>query len=110
MPGLLGRRGGIRSNPVPIEGTARLGGRTKHLVNRLHPGDIAVIDHVNVDRIAAEERIASGVSAVVTASPSADGKYPNAGPLMLARAGIRLVDAPEVPVFDLLRDGQTVSV
>jgi uncharacterized membrane-anchored protein len=110
LPALLGRRGGIRSSPVPIEGTARLGGRTKHLVKRLHPGDVAVIDHVNVDRIAAEELIASGVSAVVNASPSSDGKYPNAGPLMLARAGIRLVDAPEAPVFDLLRDGQQVTV
>jgi uncharacterized membrane-anchored protein len=95
---------------VPIQGTARLGGRTKHLVKRLQPGDVAVIDHVNVDRIAAEELIACGVSAVVNASPSSDGKYPNAGPLMLARAGIRLVDAPEAPVFDLLRDGQAVAV
>jgi len=110
LPALLGRRGGIRSSPVPIEGTARLGGRTKHLVKRLHPGDVAVIDHVNVDRIAAEELISSGVSVVVNASPSSDGKYPNAGPLMLARAGVRLVDAPEVPVFDLLRDGQQVTV
>jgi uncharacterized membrane-anchored protein len=107
---LLGRRGGTRTSPVPIEGTARLGGRTKHLVKRLQPGDVAVIDHVNVDRIAAEELIACGVSAVVNASPSSDGKYPNAGPLMLARAGIRLVDAPETPVFDLLRDGQAVTV
>jgi uncharacterized membrane-anchored protein len=107
---LLGRRGGIRTSPVPIEGTARLGGRTKHLVKRLQPGDVAVIDHVNVDRIAAEELIACGVSAVVNASPSSDGKYPNAGPLMLARAGVRLVDAPETPVFDLLRDGQAVTV
>jgi uncharacterized membrane-anchored protein len=79
-------------------------------VKRLQPGDVAVIDHVNVDRIAAEELISSGVSAVVNASPSSDGKYPNAGPLMLARAGIRLVDAPEAPVFDLLRDGQLVTV
>jgi uncharacterized membrane-anchored protein len=110
LPALLGRRGGTRSRPVPIEGTARLGGRTKHLVKRLQPGDVAVIDHVNVDRIAAEELIACGVSAVVNASPSSDGKYPNAGPLMLARAGIRLVDAPETPVFDLLRDGQAVTV
>jgi len=107
---LLGRRGGTRISPGPIEGTARLGGRTKHLVKRLQPGDVAVIDHVNVDRIAAEELIACGVSAVVNASPSSDGKYPNAGPLMLARAGIRLVDAPEAPVFDLLRDGQAVTV
>jgi uncharacterized membrane-anchored protein len=95
---------------VPIVGTARLGGRTKHLVKRLHPGDIAVIDHVNVDRIAAEELIACGVAAVVNASPSSDGKYPNAGPLMLARAGIRLVDAPDAPVFDVLRDGQQLTV
>jgi uncharacterized membrane-anchored protein len=110
LPALLGRRGGTRTSPVPIEGTARLGGRTKHLVKRLHPGDVAVIDHVNVDRIAAEELISCGVSAVVNASPSSDGKYPNVGPLMLARAGIRLLDAPETPVFDLLRDGQPVTV
>jgi uncharacterized membrane-anchored protein len=110
IPALLGRRGGTRTAPVSIVGTARLGGRTKHLVKRLHPGDIAVIDHVNVDRIAAEELIACGVAAVLNASPSSDGKYPNAGPLMLARAGIRLVDAPEAPVFDALRDGQQVTV
>ncbi len=95
---------------MPIVGTARLGARTKHLVKRLHPGEIAVIDHVNVDRIAAEELIACGVSGVVNASPSSDGKYPNAGPLMLARAGIRLIDAPDVPVFDLLRDGQQLTL
>ncbi|MFT3865264.1 MAG: putative cytokinetic ring protein SteA [Solirubrobacterales bacterium] len=110
LPALLGRRGGTRTTPAPIVGTARLGGRTKHLVKRLQPGDIAVIDHVNVDRIAAEELIATGVAAVVNASPSSDGKYPNAGPLMLARAGVRMVDAPEAPVFDLLRDGQQVTV
>ncbi len=110
LPALLGRRGGTRISPGPIEGTARLGSRTKHLVKRLHPGDVAVIKHVNVDRIAAEELIACGVSAVVNAASSSDGKYPNAGPLMLARAGIRLVDAPDTPVFDLLRDGQAVTV
>ena len=79
-------------------------------MKRLQPGDIAVIDHVNVDRIAAEELIACGVAAVLNASPSSDGKYPNAGPLMLARAGIRLIDAPEAPVFDLIRDGQQLTL
>jgi uncharacterized membrane-anchored protein len=95
---------------VSIVGTARLGARTKHLVKRLQPGDIAVINHVNVDRIAAEELIACGVAAVVNAAPSSDGKYPNAGPIMLARAGIRLVDAPDAPVFDSLRDGQQLTI
>jgi len=110
LPALLGRRGGTPTAPVPIVGTARLGSRTKHLVKRLHPGEIAVIDHVNVDRIAAEELIACGVAGVLNASPSSDGKYPNAGPLMLARAGIRLIDAPDAPVFDLVRDGQQLTL
>jgi uncharacterized membrane-anchored protein len=107
---LLGRRGATRTAPVPVVGAARLGARTKHLVKRLHPGEIAVIDHVNVDRIAAEELITCGVAGVVNASPSSDGKYPNAGPLMLARAGIRLIDAPDAAVFDLLRDGQQLTL
>ena len=75
LPALLGRRNGARPD-APIEGTARLGERTKHLVKRLRPGDVAVIDHVNIDRIAAEELIEAGVAAVLNASPSSDGQLP----------------------------------
>ncbi len=92
-----------------MEGTVRLGRRTKHLVKRLGPGDIAVIDHVNIDRIAAEELIACGVCAVINASPSSDGRYPNAGPLLLVQAGIRLIDAENDP-FELLADGNRVTI
>ncbi|MFN8164029.1 MAG: putative cytokinetic ring protein SteA [Solirubrobacterales bacterium] len=109
LPALLGRRNGARPD-APIEGTARLGERTKHLVKRLRPGDIAVIDHVNIDRIAAEELIEAGVAAVLNASPSSNGRYPNAGPLMLARAGVRLVDAPGAGLFELLHDGDRIVV
>lgn len=106
---LRGRRNGTRPD-APIEGTARLGARTKHLVKRLHPGDIAVIDHVNIDRIAAEELIAAGVAAVLNASPSSDGAYPNAGPLMLAHAGVRLIDAPGAGLFEVLGDGDRIVI
>src|SRR3954452_22972711 len=109
LPALLGRRNGLRPE-APVEGTARLGERTKHLVKRLRPGDVAVIDHVNIDRIAAEELIEAGVAAVLNASPSSDGKYPNAGPLMLAREGIRLVDAPGAGLFELLEDGDRLRI
>jgi uncharacterized membrane-anchored protein len=109
LPALLGRRNGGRPDAA-IEGTARLGERTKHLVKRLRPGDIAVINHVNIDRIAAEELIDAGVAAVLNASPSSNGKYPNAGPLMLARAGIRVIDAPGAGLFELLRDGDQITV
>jgi uncharacterized membrane-anchored protein len=80
------------------------------LVKRLRPGDVAVIDHLNIDRIAAEELIDAGVVAVLNASRSSNGRYPNAGPLMLTRAGIRVVDAPDSDLFGLLRDGDTVRI
>jgi uncharacterized membrane-anchored protein len=109
LPALLGRRNGAREDS-PVEGTARLGERTKHLVKRLRPGEIAVIDHVDIDRIAAEELIEAGVVAVLNAAPSSSGRYPNAGPLMLARAGILLLDAPDATLFELLKDGDRLRV
>jgi uncharacterized membrane-anchored protein len=109
LPALLGRRNGVRLE-APIEGTARLGERTKHLVKRLRPGDVAVLDHLNIDRIAAEELIEAGVVAVLNAAESSNGRYPNAGPLMLAREGICLVDAPGAGLFELLEDGDPVRI
>ena len=88
----------------------RLGRRTKHLVKRLAPGDVAVIDHVNIDRIAAEELIASGVGVVINAAPSSDGRYPNAGPLLLAQAGVRLIDVATADPFELFDEGDRVTV
>jgi uncharacterized membrane-anchored protein len=100
-----------RGNGVgPIEGTARLGRKTKDLVKQLGPGDIAVIDHLNLDRIAAEELAGSGVRAVLNASQSSDGTYPNAGPLTLVRAGVTLVDLPASDLFERLSDGDSVTV
>jgi uncharacterized membrane-anchored protein len=89
---------------------AKLGRRTKDLVKRLVPGDVAVIDHVNVDRIAAEELISTGVRAVINASESSNGRYPNAGPLLLVRAGIHLIDVTAEDPFELLRDGDAVTI
>lgn len=94
----------------PLHGSARLGRRTKDLVKRLRPGDVAIIDHADIDRIAAEELVASGVRVVVNCSPSSTGRYPNAGPLLLARAGVRVLDAPGAPLFERLRDGDAVVV
>ncbi len=74
------------------------------------PGDIAVIDHVNIDRIAAEELIASGVRVVINASASSDGRYPNAGPLLLVQAGVTLIDVDGADPFELLADGNRIAV
>jgi uncharacterized membrane-anchored protein len=94
----------------PIEGRARLGRKTKVLVKRLRPGDIAVIDHVDLDRIAAEDLAASGVEAVVNVAKSSTDRYPNPGPLVLARAGVVLLDVPAAPLFEEISDGDRIAV
>jgi uncharacterized membrane-anchored protein len=111
LPALISRRNGLSPSEA-VEGTARSGRRTKHLVKRLRSGDVAVIDHLNIDRIGAEELISTGVRAVINASPSSNGGYPNAGPLLLVRAGVALVDVdPELgDPFELLGDGDRVTV
>ena len=93
-----------------IHGIARLGKRTKRLVKRLGRGDIAIIDHLDLDRVSAEDLIACGVEGVVNAAHSSSGRYPNAGPLLLVQAGIHLVDAPGVPIFDLVEDGDHLVI
>lgn len=92
------------------QGIARLDKRTKDLVKRLGSDDIAIIDHVDMDRVSAEALIETGVEVVVNAAPSISGAYPNVGPLLLTRAGITLIDAAGESVFDALRDGDAIEV
>jgi uncharacterized membrane-anchored protein len=100
----------VSAPPREIHGVARLGKRTKRLTKRLGRGDIAILDHLDLDRVSAEDLIACGVEAVVNVAASSSGRYPNAGPLLLVQAGIHLVDAPGTPLFDLLEDGDHVVV
>ena len=95
---------------VEFTGTARLDKRTKRLVKRLGPDDIAIIDHPNLDRISAEELLESGVRIVVNCSPSSTGDYPNAGPLTLVEGGVCLIDAPGAELFEEVRDGESLVV
>src|SRR3954451_18978621 len=108
---LLGRRRPRPAHPdTTIEGPARLGRRTKVLVRRLHPSDIAIIDHEDLDRIAAEDLVATRVRAVINVAPFSTGRYPNGGPLTLAQAGVRLMEAPGAALFDELRDGDVIAI
>ncbi|ANC30481.1 putative cytokinetic ring protein SteA [Isoptericola dokdonensis] len=79
-------------------GPARVGARTKDLTKRLKPGDVAVIDHADIDRVAADALVTAAPVAVLNAARSTTGRYPNAGPDILVQAGIVLVDdiGPEI--------------
>ena len=97
------------SDPDHPAGIVRVDARTKKLTKRLQPGDIAVIDHTDLDRVAAEALVECRPAAVLNASPSVSGRYPNLGPGILIEAGIPLVDdlGPDVM---RLREGQRVTV
>src|SRR6188508_3779247 len=91
-------------------GRARLGRRTKNLVARLGPDDVAIIDHQDIDRVSAEELLESGVRVVVNVARSQSGRFPNPGPLLLVRGGVRVIDAPGSALFDEVSDGEDVTV
>ncbi|MFC0507050.1 putative cytokinetic ring protein SteA [Micromonospora costi] len=98
------------TEPGVVCGTARLDRRTKRLVGRLRPGDIAVIDHVDLDRVAADSLVAVGVAAVLNAKPSVSGRYPNLGPEVLIGAGIPLLDDLGEGIFEQVREGDAVRI
>ena len=96
--------------PREVSGPARAGRKTKLLVKRLNRGDIAIIDHKDLDRVSAEDLIAAGVVAVLTCRPSSTGAYPNMGPLLLVQAGVHLVDMPGDGLFKELDDHDEITV
>src|SRR5258707_15169540 len=98
------------TEPGVITGTARLDRRTKRLVGRLRAGDVAVIDHVDIDRVAADSLVAVGVAAVLNAKPSISGRYPNLGPEGLIQAGIVLIDDLGEDLFEGAHEGAMISI
>jgi uncharacterized membrane-anchored protein len=95
---------------VEHTGQARLDRRTKHLVRRLSPDDIAIIDHADLDRVSAEELLDAGVRVVFNVAESQTGRFPNPGPLLLVRGGVRLIDAPGSDLFAKVSDGELLTV
>jgi len=96
--------------PGLLGGPARLDRRTKRLAGRLRPGDIAVIDHIDIDRVAADSLVACEVAAVVNAKPSISGRYPNLGPEVLVEAGIALIDDVGEEIFEKVSEGSSLRI
>jgi uncharacterized membrane-anchored protein len=103
------RREPPRQDPTGLVGPVRLDKRTKNLVKRLKPGDVAVIDHLDIDRVSSDTLVEKRPVAVVNAAQSMSGRYPNAGPGILVDAGIPLLDAVGPAVFGL-QEGAEVQL
>jgi len=105
----LRRRGGASTLPQgAIRGRARVDKRTKDLTKRLEPGDVAVIDHEDIDRIAAEGLVQKQPKAVINASRSSTGRYPNLGPLLLCSAGLVVIDETGPDVMKIVEGSKIV--
>lgn len=102
------RRGGGRDAYQPISGVARVDRRTKRLVTRLGPGEIAVIDHPDLDRVAAETLVEAAPAAIVNVAASVTGRYPNLGPLLVCQAGIPLIDDVGDELMTRIADGEEI--
>lgn len=93
-----------------VEGIARVDRVTKHLVERLQPGEIAVVDHPDMDRLAAESLVERRPAAVVNGSSFLTGRFPAQGPWLLWEAGIPLLEEVGPEALDAIREGERLRV
>lgn len=103
-------RRNVKAESMFFEGTAKLDKKTKKLVKRLGPGDIAIIDHEDIDRVTAEALVETGVEVVINASTSTSGKYPNTGPVIICDAGIYLLDNVGKQIFETVKEGSWITI
>ncbi|WP_449063346.1 putative cytokinetic ring protein SteA [Planomonospora algeriensis] len=93
-----------------VTAVARIDRRTKRLTKRLQAGEIAIIDHVDVDRVSAEALVACGASGVVNVAAGISGRYPNMGPQIILEAGVPFVDNATPELFERIKDGDLVRL
>jgi uncharacterized membrane-anchored protein len=100
-----------RSDALPgVSGVARLDRRTPRLAGRLNAGDIAIIDHVDLDRMSAEALVIAKPAAIINAQPSISGRYPNLGPQLVVSHGIVLLDNVGAEIFAAVKEGTKVRI
>ena len=100
-----------RGDTLPgVSGVARLDRQTLRLAGRLNPGDIAIIDHVDLDRMAAEALVVAKPAAIVNAQPGISGRYPNLGPQLIVSHNILLLDNVGAEIFAAVKEGTKVRI
>ncbi|MGC7098948.1 putative cytokinetic ring protein SteA [Amycolatopsis lurida] len=107
LTGLLSRNDETRPG---VTGVARVDRRTRELLRRISPGDIAVLDQLDLDRATADALVRAEVAGVVNASPSISGRFPNLGPEILVAAGVPLIDSAGGSVLRNVKEGSKLRL
>lgn len=91
-----------------VEGIIKKGSKTKALIKYLNSNDIAVLNHNDIDELAAYALINSGISIILNTGLCMTGKYNSKGTSILIKNGIKLY---EVKVsYELFNDGDYVCI
>ncbi|MFE9580894.1 putative cytokinetic ring protein SteA [Nocardia sp. NPDC006044] len=93
-----------------LSGIARVDRNTRRLLKRVGPGDVVVLDEMDLDRLTADRLVEAGVVAVINTSPSISGRYPNLGPEVLVANNILLLDTVSSDAFSKIKDGIKVRI
>jgi uncharacterized membrane-anchored protein len=93
-----------------IVGKARVGRDAGALAGRLKPGEIAVIDAVDLDRAAAAALAARRPAAVVNGRPTVSGRFPSYGAGLLIDAAIPLLDDVGSDLLAGVADGDRLRI
>ena len=93
-----------------VEAPIKVDRKTKKLAKRLSAGEIAVINHIDIDEVAANSLVERKIKLVINAAPSISGRYPNKGPKILIDNNILIIDNVGENVFEELEEGQVIEV
>lgn len=93
-----------------IRGPVAIDKRTKDLAKRIKPGEIAIIDHIDIDEVAANSLVAAKIKAVINMSKSISGKYPNSGPQILNDNGITIIEIQEKNFLDKIKETELIEI
>lgn len=95
---------------MEIKAVARIDKRTKNLAKRIKPGEIAVIDHKDLDNVAADSLCKAKVKLVINVSETISGRYPNRGPVTLLQENVPILDCAGIDLFEKIKDGEEIEI
>ena len=95
---------------MQIKGMIKKDRVTKNLTSRLNPGDVIVINHKDIDEVAAKTLVEKKIAAIINLSETISGRYPNQGPAVLMEAGVPIFEIKDESLFELLEEGQDLEI
>ncbi|AFS78407.1 putative pyrophosphokinase [Gottschalkia acidurici 9a] len=93
-----------------VKGTLRKDKKTKNLAKRLNLGEIAIIDHKDIDEIAALSLVETKIKCILNLDKSISGRYPNKGPEILHEAGILIFECEDKEIFNVVDEGEILEI